>query len=73
MVLINSENAVKPEDDKIFKTQILITHVEGRPPATELKATAHEILALLHETPLDGVGWSREQTEFLDKCMRMVE
>ena len=50
-----------------------MTHVEGRPPATELKATEHEVLALLHGAPLDGVGWFGEQTEFLDKCLGMVE
>ena len=32
----------------MFKNQILITHVEGKIPATELKATVHEVLALLH-------------------------
>ena len=47
--------------------------MEGRPPSTELKATAQEVLALLHEAPLDGIEWSKEQTEFLDKCMGMVE
>ena len=57
----------------MFKNQILITHVEGRPPATELKATAQEVLALLHEAPRDGIEWSIEQTEFLNKCMGMVE
>ena len=48
MVPVGSGNAVQPKDDIMFKNQILITHVEGRPPATELKATVHEILALLH-------------------------
>ena len=47
--------------------------MEGRPRATGLKAMAHEVLALLHQAPLDGVGWSGEQTEFLDKCMGMLE
>ena len=55
----------------MFYHQILITHVEGRPPATELKATASEILALLHEASLDELGWDGEQKEFLDKCMGM--
>ena len=48
MVPVGSGNAVQPEDDIMFKNQILITHVEGRPTATELKATAQEVLALLH-------------------------
>ena len=48
MVLVSSGNAVQTEDDILFKNQIFITHVEGRPPATELKATAQEVLALLH-------------------------
>ena len=73
MVPVGSENAVQPENDIMFKNQILITHVEARPPATELKATAHKVLALLHEAPLDGIGWSGEQREVLDKCMEMVE
>ena len=57
MVPVGSGNAAQPEDDIMFKNKILITHVEGRTPATELKATVHEVLALLHEAPLDGVGW----------------
>ena len=73
MVPVSSGNAFQLEDDIMFKNQIFITHVEGRPPATEYKATAHEVLALLHEASLDGVGWSVEQTEFLNKCMGMVE
>ena len=34
MVPVGSGNAVQPENDKMFKNQILITHVEGRPLAT---------------------------------------
>ena len=73
MVPVGSGNAVQSEDDIMFKYQIFITHVEGRPPATELKATAQEVLALLHEAPLDGIECSGEQIEFLNKCMEMVE
>ena len=73
MVPVGSGNAVQPEDDIMFKNQILITHVKGRSPATELKAAAQKVLALLHEAPLDGIEWSGEQTEVLDKCMEMVE
>ena len=73
MVPVGSDKADQPEDDIMFNYQILITHVEGGPPATELKATTQEVLALLHEAPLDGIEWSEEQTEFLNKCMEMVE
>ncbi len=72
LVPVGSGDAVQPEDDIMFKNQILLTLVEGRPPATELKATASEVLALLHEAPLDGIGWHGDQAEFLKKCMEMV-
>ncbi len=71
-VPVGSGDAAQPEDNIMFKNQILLTLVEGRPPATELKATAPEVLALLHEAPLDGIGWHGDQAEFLKKCMEMV-
>ena len=58
MVPVGSGNAVQFEDDIMFKNQIFITYVENRPPATELKATAQEVLAFLHEAPLNGIEWS---------------
>ena len=70
---IGSGNAAQFEDDIMFKNQILLTVVEGRPQATKLKDTAPEVLALLHEALLDGIGWSGDQQEFLDKCLGMVE
>ena len=73
LVPVGSGNAAQPEDDIMFKNQILKTPVEGRPPATELKATAPEVLALLHEAPLDGIGWVGEQQEFLNKCLGTVD
>ena len=72
LVPIGSGNAAQPENDVMFKTQILLTVVEGRPPATELKATTPEVLALLHEAPIYGIGWSEDKQEFLDKCLEMV-
>ena len=60
MVSVVSGNGAQPEQDIMFKNQILITHVEGRPPVTEFKTTTHEVLALLHEAPLDEVGWVGE-------------
>ena len=57
----------------MFKNQILLSVMEGRFPATKLKVTAHEVMALLHEAPLDGIELSGEQQEFFDKCLGMVE
>ena len=57
----------------MVKNQILLTHVEDRPPPTELNATAPEVLALLHDAPLDKIGWPWDQEELLEKYMGMVE
>ena len=73
LVPVGSGNLAQPEEDIMFKNQILITHVEGRPPATELNATASEVLEFLHEAFLDGIGWDGEQKEFPDRCMGIVE
>lgn len=40
LVPIGSGDAVQPENDIMFINKILLTHVEDRLPATELKATA---------------------------------
>ena len=37
LVSIGSGHGTQHEDDIMFKNQILLTVVEGRPPATELK------------------------------------
>ena len=57
LVIVGSGNVVQPEDDIMFNNHILIIHVKGRVPASELIATVPEILALLHEAPLDEIGW----------------
>ena len=67
LVPVGSGDAAQPEDDIMFKHTILVTKVEGRPPTTELKATAPEVLALLHEAALEGIAWIGDHGEFLDK------
>ena len=47
LVPVCSEDTAQPEDDKMFKNQILLTNVEGKPPSTKLKETPAEV-SFLH-------------------------
>ena len=64
--------AIQPEDDVMFKQNIMLTTVQDRRPATELNVAPEEMLYFLHEAPCEGIEWIGDHKEFIQKCVSMV-